>query len=110
MIDFIKKEDLLNLKLCIDNIYLNKYVELINANMNTKKEKHLTAVHHIIPRYYYKENNLDVDNSIRNIVNLSYPNHILAHYYLALCSENIRYRFHNENMLLRISSKLGKET
>ena len=41
----ITKQDLLDIKLCIDNNYLNAYVDLINNNLKTKYEKHKTASH-----------------------------------------------------------------
>lgn len=79
------KEKMLRLNIVIDNEYLDKYVELINKNKHTKNEKNKTQKHHIIPRCYYKNFGLDVDNSCDNIVNLIYSDHIKAHYYLALC-------------------------
>lgn len=75
----------LNLK---DNIYLDKYLQLIQNNLNTKYKRHYTQVHHIIPKYYYKENNLKIDESLENKVNLLYTDHLKAHCYLALCSNN----------------------
>lgn len=89
------KEKLLLLELVIDNEYLDKYCELIENNRNTKKEKFKTQKHHIIPKYYYKENKLELDNSKDNLVNLYYKNHILAHYYLCLCSKTTKHVYHN---------------
>lgn len=86
------KQKLLNLGLVIDNEYLNKYIELIELNKNNKKEKFKTQKHHVIPKYYYKNNNLEIDNSKENISNLFYKDHILAHYYLALCSKDQKFR------------------
>ena len=81
------KEKLLKLDVCKDNEYLDKYVELIISNNNTVKQKGKTQRHHIIPRYYYKENKLTVDNSSNNLVNLLYKDHILGHCYLCLCAK-----------------------
>ena len=89
------KEKLLSLNIVIDNSYLDFYCQLIDNNRSTKKEKSKTQKHHIIPRYYYRENNLEIDNSKENIVYLDYKDHILAHYYLCLCS-NDKYRFNNQ--------------
>lgn len=86
------KEELLNLEIFIDNIYFQKYLELINKNISRSKEKHKTQRHHIIPRCYYKLNAKLCDNSTTNIVNLLYKDHVLAHYYLALCTKgNFKY-------------------
>lgn len=101
----ITKKELLDLKLCIDNEYLDKYVKLINNNVSRKYEKHKTALHHIIPKYFYRDNNLEINERFDNKVNLLYTDHILAHYYLALCSFTKRYRFHNENALLKTTSR-----
>lgn len=100
------KEKLLSLDLVIDNEYLDKYCELIESNKDTKREKFKTQKHHIIPRYYYKYNNLEVDNSKENIVNLSHIDHILAHLMLCKCSSNY-YMFANSfalNRLLKVGN------
>ena len=87
------KEKLLALGIFEDNEYLDKYCELIENNKNTKREKFKTQQHHIIPRSYYKHNNLEIDNSKENLVNLLYKDHILAHYYLCLCTKgNLKYK------------------
>ena len=82
------KEKLLEIGLCIDNEYLDKYCELIESNLNTKYEKFKTQKHHIVPRSYYKHNKIDIDNSKNNIINISHKNHLLAHFYLLHCSKN----------------------
>jgi hypothetical protein len=70
----------------VDNEYLDKYINLILMNLNTKKQVHQTQAHHIIPRAYYKYNRLKINNLDNNLINLLYKDHILAHYYLALCT------------------------
>lgn len=35
----------------------------------------------------FQTNSLEIDNSKENLVNLYYKDHILAHYYLCLCTE-----------------------
>ena len=67
--------------------YLDMYVELIESNRNTTNQRYITQVHHIIPRCYYKINNLKVDNSRTNSVNLAYKDHIKAHILLGLMSK-----------------------
>lgn len=85
------KDKLLKLNLVEDNKYLDLYCELIEKNKETKREKFKTQKHHVIPRYYFKENNLKIDNSKENCINLSHIDHILAHLYLLKCSNNIAY-------------------
>lgn len=80
------KEKLLFLNLCIDNDFLDKYVKLICSNLNREKETFYTEEHHILPKYYFEDNSLEVDNSKANLVNLLHRDHILAHYLLAKCS------------------------
>lgn len=91
------KEKLLSLNVFEDNEYLDKYVNLIEDNIKTIKEKFKTQRHHIIPKNYYKISRLKIDNSRENIVNLSHKNHIIAHYYLSLCCLDDELRFYNEN-------------
>lgn len=79
----ILKNLLLSLNFVYDNIYLEKYISLIIMNKDRKFEKYRTQKHHIIPRYTGY-----IDNST---VNLLYKDHILCHYYLALCSSESRY-------------------
>ena len=75
--------------------YLKLYVKLIISNLNQEKIKFKTQEHHIIPKSYYKDNCLEVDNSKDNLVNLLYKDHILAHYYLALASTDKLFRYQN---------------
>lgn len=87
------KEKLFNLGIIDNNDYFEKYIRLIIDNEQTKKQKYKTQQHHIIPKCYYKRNNLEVDNSSDNLINLLYKDHILAHYYLCMCvqDENIKH-------------------
>ena len=103
------KEKLLSLDLVVDNEYLDKYCELIESNRDTKREKFKTQRHHIIPRYYYKYNKLEVDNSKENIVNLLYKDHILAHYYLCMCSISDYYAYMNYISVYRIVNEDVKD-
>lgn len=80
------KTKLLNTTYFENNEYLDKYCELIINNLKTKKEKYKTECHHIVPKCCFKLLQQNVDNSKKNKVNLLYKDHILAHYYLALCS------------------------
>lgn len=81
------KDYLLKINLFLDNEYLEKYVNLINENEFTKKEKYYQA-HHIIPKCCYKYAHKNINNSDENLVNLKYSNHILAHFYLYKCAKD----------------------
>ena len=65
------KDTLLSLNIFEDNEYLDAYIKLIEANKETKKEQFKTALHHIIPKAYFKKMNLPIDNSKNNLVNFS---------------------------------------
>lgn len=81
-------EKLKKLNIFTDNEYFSLYIDLINNNLQTKKEKFKTQQHHIIPRCYFKLNKLKIDNSKDNLVNLSFSDHVKAHCYLCLCINN----------------------
>jgi len=89
------KSKLLELNLVVDNEYLDKYCELIESHINDKKISCVTQAHHIVPQYYYKDNNLKVNSKKENKVNLTHKEHALAHYYLSLCSID-KYIYKNE--------------
>lgn len=80
------RKQLVECGLCIDNEYLDRYVDLINDNLDTPSVVRKTQQHHIKPRYYYKHTHRRLDNSKQNLVNLLYRDHVLAHYYLFKCS------------------------
>lgn len=65
-----------------DNIYRQKYINLIESNIDTHYEKFKSARHHIIPKSYFKLKDIPIDNSKSNIVILPHSQHLLAHYYL----------------------------
>lgn len=96
------KERLLTCELVYDNEYLNKYIELINKNLESQKVAG-SQHHHIIPRFYFRDNKLEIDNSNDNIVNLSFADHVLAHYYLALCCKG-SYKYKAELAFMRTSN------
>lgn len=77
------KKFLISTQLFKDNIYLDKYFQLLLTNIGTKKQKYITQQHHIIPKHVSKIINNDSLNNI--IINLKYSDHLLCHYYLCLC-------------------------
>lgn len=80
------KENLINLNLFLNNEYLDKYVQLIYNSAQLIYDAQKMQKHHIIPRSYYMIKQIPVNNSETNLVTLLYKDHILAHYYLSLCT------------------------
>lgn len=81
------KEKLLSINSFVDNQYLDKYVKLIESNLDTVYQPCKTNSHHIVPAHYYRHNNIPVDNTSENRVNLLFADHMLAHLYLSGCTE-----------------------
>lgn len=96
------KKKLLDTNLFYDNEWLDKYINLIICNIGKDKIKFKTHRHHIIPKYYYNMNDIEIDNSKSNIVNLLFNDHALAHYYLAYASNTGRLRYKNYLAILHI--------
>lgn len=110
------KETFLKTGIVIDNEYFEKYINLIERNELTKQEKGKTHCHHIIPKYCFASstciNDLEQESE-ENKVNLLYKDHVLAHYYLSLCSSTNRYKINNIyalKYLLGINSFLLKNS
>ena len=82
------KQVLQELDYFVDNEYLDKYVRLVETNRRTKRTPRQTNSHHVIPKSWFKLVGLPVDSSLQNLVNLQYRNHVLAHYYLCLCTRD----------------------
>lgn len=65
------------------------FVDMMNiinaARLNPPKEGHK---HHIIPKCWYKSQNLDIDNSDNNLVLLSYEDHVKVHELLYHCCKS----------------------
>ena len=93
-IDKLKKR-LLETGFIIDNEYLDRYCCLVHLNKDTIKELYKTQIHHIIPKCFYRIRNIKCDDTQDNLVNLSYKDHVLAHYYLSMCSNNSEFRYLN---------------
>lgn len=81
-----------------ENLYFHLMMDIIQ-NPNPLNEKY-TEKHHIIPRFIYRDKNIDIDNSDDNIINLSIKNHILIHYYAAKCCRS-EYKWKFVNSILR---------
>lgn len=69
------------------------FVDMMNiineASENPPKEGHR---HHIIPRCWFKKNNLEIDNSDKNLVLLSYEDHVKVHELAYHCTSGITKR------------------
>ena len=89
------KDKLLSTEMVLDNEYLLKYVNLIESNLNTKSETFKTQRHHIIPKCYFKIISKPCDDSEENCVHLLYKDHVMAHYYLCLCSKDNEFKYNN---------------
>lgn len=81
------REELLESGYFIDNEYFSQYYDLISRNEQTEKIQYKTNSHHIIPAHYYKNKNINVDNSSSNRVNLLYKDHLLAHILMSACTQ-----------------------
>lgn len=92
---------LLGFKVFQQNIYLENYIDLIVKNLDTKKEAFNTQRHHVIPKHLVSYLNLEGEDT-KFMVNLSYENHILAHYYLALCATDLYIQGANIKAIKRI--------
>jgi hypothetical protein len=98
------KETLLSLEGFTDNEYLDKYVRLIERNSRSSPSKVNINKHHIIPKSWFKLNNCEVNNDPSNLVTLTYREHVLAHYYLCLCTVN-KLQYANELALMCLISR-----
>lgn len=88
----------------VDNEYLDLYCRLVERNVRTSQRNRVTNKHHIIPKAWFKLNGTEVDNTISNLVNLVYRDHVLAHYYLCLCTIN-ELQFANELALICLTTR-----
>ena len=98
------KQTLLQHKGFVDNEFLDSYVCLIERNTRTIQRNRITNSHHIIPKSWFKINKETVDNSRSNLVNLVYRDHVLAHYYLCLCTTD-ELQYANELALICLTTR-----
>ena len=88
----------------IDNEYFDKYIDLLINNIDTQFEQFKTHKHHIVPRHYYSQKNLPLDNSETNLITLTIKDHMLAHLYMSACTEG-RNRYWNFYSVFQMSGK-----
>lgn len=68
--------------------YNQHFVAMMNIiNYSRKFPPENGHKHHIIPKCWFKYNNLEIDNSEENLVLLSYENHSKVHKLAYLCSK-----------------------
>jgi hypothetical protein len=94
----MNKEELLNTGYFKNNNFLEKYLDLFNEIPEDNFEGH-----HILPKAFFKIKKIKIDNSKKNLRNLSFENHYLAHYYLTKCTSGalkkvMNYYFSRMNM------------
>ena len=74
-------------------VYNQHFVAMLNiinaARLNPPAKGHK---HHIIPRCWFKMNNLPVDNSADNLVLLTYEDHVKVHKLAIFCSYNSTFK------------------
>lgn len=97
-----------SLEYFIDNEYLEKYCRLIEQHTRTKVFGGKTHKHHIIPKSWFKLTNNKVNNDLSNLVNLTKREHVLAHYYLCLCTAD-PFKFANELAIICLQNKYVKD-
>lgn len=99
------KDTLLQTGYFEDNEYLDLYIKLVNDNIQTKYEKFKTQLHHSIPCACYASRS-EANKDVRNLkVHLLFKDHVLAHYYLCLCSKETNFKY---KMIAAIEFTLGK--
>ena len=105
----------------IDNEWLDKYLEIIEANLETKKSKKSTQAHHAIPVNAYWTSNepynrrealkLAKEDEVNFVVNLLYKDHLIIHSYLTLCTnlDEVQIRYEAQESLRKRNSRIGIE-
>ena len=98
------KDKLSTLDGFVNNEFLEKYVQLVERNRRTSRFAKNMNTHHIIPKSWYKINNQTIDNTLVNLVHLTYRNHVLAHYFLCLCTSG-KLQYANELAFMLLLSR-----
>ena len=84
-----------------DNEYLLKYAELTSSDDIGE----CLQRHHILPKFVFRQNGLKLDNSVENLVKLTFSNHILSHYLLYLSASDGDFKLSNA---FAVSYMVGK--
>ena len=103
----------------IDNEWLGKYLEILEVNLNTPKDRKSTQEHHAIPvnSYWTSDESYNRKEAIKlsrldetNFsVNLLYKDHLVIHSYLTLCTdlESVQSRYEAQADLRKRNSQIG---
>lgn len=103
----------------IDNEWLDKYLKMLEANLNTTRDRKSTQAHHAIPvksywmsddPYSRKEaEKLSRADKTNFKVHLLYKDHLLIHSYLTFCTDlkTIQKRYEAQATLRRRNSQIG---
>lgn len=66
-----------------NSIYYQLLIDIYDTNESIPiKSEPERELHHKVPRFYFKMNNMEIDDSDSNLVSLSKEDHFLAHYYI----------------------------
>lgn len=105
----------------LDNEYLEKYLEILEANLETAKSRKSTQAHHAIPVNEYWTSNepykrtealkLARVDQANFKVNLVYKDHLLAYAYLTLCTnlDKTQQKYEAQETLRKQNSKIGAD-
>ena len=103
----------------IDNEWLVKYLEILEANLDTPRNRISTQSHHAIPvnSYWISDEPYDRKEAIKLArldsdnfnVNLTYKDHLKIHSYLTLCTdlEAVQRRYEAQSELRKRNSKIA---
>ena len=119
------KKDLVKVKIrliglgYLDNEWLTKYLEIIEANLDTKRNRNSTQAHHAIPvnaywtssKPYRRTEALKLARADETNfeVHLLYKDHLIAHSYLTLCTnlDIVQLRYEAQADLRKRNGKIG---
>lgn len=85
------KTKLLATNYFIDNEHLDEYIKLV-TNFAVEKSVFKTQSHHILPKTYFRNLNLPIDDSVDNLVELLFRDHVKAHWLLQKCTTGFLHR------------------
>ena len=103
----------------IDNEWLDKYLELLEVNLNASRNRKSTQAHHAIPLNSYwtgdepynrkEANKLSRADEINFEIHLLYKDHLLAHSYLTLCTdlEDVQRRYEAQAAIRKRNGQIG---
>jgi hypothetical protein len=103
----------------LDNEYLDKYIEVLEANLETKRNRKSTQAHHAIPVNTYWTSNepykrtealkLAKADPINFEVHLLYKDHVIIHSLLTLCTnlDKLQEKYESQTDLRKRNSQIG---